>query len=55
MKTYAVGTYLTRITKAILLNTHNTCFQGEIRKKKKKKKKKKKTTSNYTLLSGAML
>ena len=32
-KSYAVGTHLKCLAKALLMNTHNICFYGEIRKK----------------------
>ena len=32
MKTYVVGTHYKRLAEALLMNTHNICFHGEIRK-----------------------
>ena len=32
MKTYVVGTHEKRLTEALLMNIHNICFHGEIRR-----------------------
>ena len=32
MKTFVMGTHLKHLTEALLVSTHNICFNGEVRK-----------------------